>query len=305
VSGSDNRVAVDRRIALSLAGGLAAFAFAPILVRFAQPVNPFTLAAWRTSLAALLILPFWIRHRRNVRRQTVYEKGDRLLTALAGVSLGIHFTFWIASLKYTSVASASVLVTMHPVLLIVLESLLFRVRFSWMSRVGVVLAVGGSVLLVLMDHGGSGTYPDPLLGDLLAFTAAIVFTIYLLIGRRLRPHRDWIDYVGPVYTWAAIACLVMVLLSGARPGIHFRVVSVGFGLALGPQVIGHGAINYAVRYISPTLLSTLILAEPLLATGLAYVFFHEQPSPGALVVMTLIIGGIALTWFRKAEPVAV
>ena len=67
-------------------------------------------------------------------------------------------------------------------------------------------------------------------------------------------------------------------------------------MALGPQIMGHGSLNYAIKYISPTLLSTLILIEPLLASILALVIFKEWPESSSLVAMAIIIIGVSLTW---------
>ncbi len=78
-------------------------------------------------------------------------------------------------------------------------------------------------------------------------------------------------------------------------------VWVGAGLAFGPQVVGHGSMNYAVKYVSPTLLSTLILVEPLLASVLAFFMFAELPPVASIVAMLIILVGVGLSWRRKAS----
>ncbi|PWN08031.1 EamA/RhaT family transporter [Rhodohalobacter mucosus] len=275
------------------------FGFAPILVRFSLETDPIALAALRTGFAVLMLFPFWFAKRASM--EELKQSGvSQWLLAGAGVSLGAHFSFWIGSLHYTSVASASVLVTMHPVMLIVAESLIFKKKFRLPVWVGVFLAFSGSVLLGLADDSQMEQFPQALLGNGMAITAAIVFVCYFLLGRKIRQHTEWIDYVFFVYLYATITCAVLSIVSTAGvPKITLTAVWVGIALAAGPTILGHGAMNYAVKYISPTLLSTLVLSEAVVAAGAAYLIFSEVPSILSIGAMVVVVLGVALTWTRR------
>jgi drug/metabolite transporter (DMT)-like permease len=283
----------------ALAAGLVAFGFAPILVRFAADTSPITLVTYRTVFAALFLLPYWWTNRSRAQRKI--DRSEHLQIAFAGVCLGLHFTFWLSSLYYTSVASASVLVTVHPIIVILIERLLFKRDFAATTWVGVGLAFGGSVLLGITDSQIEQSFANPLLGNMLAFTAAAIFVIYLFLGQKIRQKRAWIDYVFPVYSYAAGTCLLLALFFGEDLfSVSSTAIWVGIGLALGPQILGHGSMNYAVKFISPTLLSTLILVEPLLASVLAFFIFTELSPLLSMVAMAFILLGIGLTWKRKS-----
>lgn len=287
------------KIIIVLIFGLLAFGFAPILVRLAPGVSPVTLAAYRTFFAAVLLIPFWFIHTKKEHSEEPYTRKQKLLGALAGIFLGFHFILWISSLKYTSVASASVLVTIHPIILIVVESTLFNRKFRRVTWIGVFLAFAGSGLLGIADEEVKNVYPHPLLGNLLAVGAAVIFAIYLLIGQNLRRQSTWIDYVFRVYSFAALCCIAVVSLSGVGFSITTIGVLAALGLAIGPQILGHGSLNYAVKYVSPTLLSTLILAEPVLAIFFAYLIFSEIPTLFSFAAMGIIMIGILMTWRAK------
>lgn len=282
-----------------LIAGMLTFGFAPILVRFATDVEPITLAALRTVFAALFLVPFWIKKRSSYK--TLREDGAKpLLMLAAGICLGLHFTLWIGSLHYTSVASASVLVTIHPVMLIVVESLIYKKKFRPLVWIGVFIAFFGSVLLGFADDTHAGQFPQALLGNALAFSAAVIFVIYFLIGRKIRQHTEWIDYVFNVYLYAAIICVVLALIwSGGFPTISGMAVIVGIALAIGPTIIGHGSMNYAVKYVTPTLLSTLILSEAVFAAIAAYFIFSETPSKLSIIAMVIIMTGVGISWTRR------
>ncbi len=234
------------RVLVALAAGLIAFGFAPILVRLAPDTSPLVLVVYRTVSAALVLLPVWLWTRSNEQRSG--KTHERLWIILSGICLGLHFTFWISSLYYTSVASASVLVTIHPIIMISVERLWYKRSFAKTTWIGVIMAFGGSVMLGITDSQIEQPFADPLFGNFLAFMAALVFVVYLLIGQKVRQKRAWIDYVFPVYFYTAVTCVIIALSFGKNLlDITTSGVWVGVGLALGPQIIGHGSMNFAVK----------------------------------------------------------
>lgn len=287
------------KVTLLLIAGLLTFGFAPILVRYATDVEPLTLAALRTFFAILFLVPFWIAKKSSY--QKIKTDGARpILLIAAGICLGLHFTLWIGSLHYTSVASASVLVTIHPVMLIVAESILFKKRFKALVWIGVCIAFSGSVLLGISDNTYAGQFPNALFGNTLAFMAAVIFVIYFLIGRSIRQNTEWIDYVFNVYLYAAITCIILTLIwVGGVPYISLSAIWIGIALAIGPTIMGHGAMNYAVKYVTPTLLSTLILTEAVIAAIAAYFIFSEVPSNFSIIAMLIIMTGVTISWSRR------
>lgn len=296
-----NQKSSNIRLIVSVTAGMLAFGFAPILVRLAPGVSPITLAAYRTVFAVLLLIPYWLYHQRKSGKKT---KGrltgkEQWLILLAGASLGLHFTLWIASLNYTTVASASVLVTMHPILLIIAESILMNRNFHKLTWAGVFIAFGGSAILGLADKFTGSSFPHPLFGDGLAVAAAFMFVIYFLLGRKLRQNAEWIDYVFRVYGYAALTCILFVLVTGSSTIPDRAGILVALGMAIGPQIIGHGSLNYGVKYISPTFLSTLVLIEPLLSTLLAWFFFKEIPPVLSFVGIGVTMAGIVMAWSKR------
>ncbi len=283
------------RLVLLLTAGLATFAFAPILVRFAGDTHPVALATIRTVSAALILFPFWLRGRKTGLVEK-WDRKDNWYAIAAGSFLALHFIFWFASLAYTSVASASVLVTIHPVILIVVESFNKTGRFSAATWLGVLTAFSGSVLLGVMDTDPATTYSNPVLGNIFAVLAAVLFVFYLLLSRRLRAKGGWLDFIFRVYAGTAIMCLLVFLVMGVSLKVTLIAWICGIALAIGPQILGHGSINYSVKYVAPTLLSTLILAEPVFAIILAAFLFEEIPSLPESVSMIVIMAGVGLAW---------
>lgn len=288
----------------ALAIGLSAFSFSPILVRYATDYSGILLATIRTVFAAILLIPFYVKSRKNDTRTHSEFTKDHTWVIVAGVSLGLHFIAWTSSVYYTSVSSASVLVCIHPILVIIAERTLMKVSFRPIVWAGVIISFIGTLLLGYFDLSGESSFPQAGLGNTLAILAAAIFALYFLIGRKLRQKRTWIDYVFPVYGYAAITCVIFLLIKeGVPTQIDSKLILIGVALAIGPQILGHGSLNYAVKYVSATLLSTLILAEPILASILAFFLLQEFPLPSSILAMFIILVGVALTWKRRKRVI--
>jgi drug/metabolite transporter (DMT)-like permease len=67
-----------------------------------------------------------------------------------------------------------------------------------------------------------------------------------------------------------------------------------FALAIIPQIIGHSAFNWALKYLSAAYVSIALLGEPVGTVILALFFLRETPTIMELVGGVLILIGIFL-----------
>lgn len=275
-------------IILILLLGITAIATASIFVKLA--VAPaLIIAAYRMALASLVILPY-VSYK-QVWRQ--WEGKEIPWLTLSGVLLAFHFAFWIASLKYTSVASSVVLVTTHPLFVGLGSWLFLKEPLPWNLILGIILSVTGSGLI---GFGDIMTSREALFGDGLALLGAMVASGYLLVGRKMRKCQELIAYIFPVYSSAALI-LIGLAMAFQKPFFGYTPSTYLFFLllALIPQLIGHTAFNWALKYLSASKVSVAILGEPIGSTLLAYFILHEGLSFWKISGGLTILAGIWLS----------
>ncbi|NLF00115.1 MAG: DMT family transporter [Anaerolineales bacterium] len=279
------------------AGGLALGVFtassAAILIRLAQQGLPsLAVAAWRLTLAAAALAPLVLLTRRAELRQL--SRRDWISLTFSGVLLAVHFGAWISSLAYTSVAASAVLVATSPIFVAIGSHVILRERLSGAMALGLVIAIVGASVIGLADIGQSHG-ANRLLGNLLAVAGAITVAGYLLIGRRLRARLSLLAYVFPVYSIAA-AALMLALLFTPLPRVPDRPITWLWLvlMALGPQIVGHSALNWALRYLSAPIVAVATLAEPIFSTLLAWWVLFEPPSLAVALGGGLTLIGIGL-----------
>jgi drug/metabolite transporter (DMT)-like permease len=285
--------------ALVLFGGVLLVASAAIMIRHAQRLgvpSP-AIAAGRLGLSALILLPIaFVRARPELRR---LRRRDVRLGICSGIFLALHFSAWIKSLEYTSVASSSALVATNPLWIALAALLLFRQRPSALTWLGVLITIGGSVLIAISDSDGAGG-SHALLGDGLALLGALAGSGYFLVGAALQRKLSTLAYIWLVYSSAAIILILVALGTGAwrfgqaGPGYPLAAYLLLLGLALGPQLLGHTAFNWSLRHLSATFVAIATLGEPIGAALLALILFRQTFQPIQLVGFVVLLTGIAV-----------
>ena len=270
---------------------------AAIMIRVAQAegVNSISIAAWRLTIAAAILSPLaWAKASTEI---AALRKPEWLLGIAAGLFLALHFAAWISSLGYTSVASSVALVSTNPIWIAMVSSLFFREKLGGWLVFGIAAAIAGSVLIFLSDAnlvvgvGGS----NPLLGNLLAVVGSLTVCGYLLIGRRLRKTMSLLPYIWLVYSSAAIALMIAAIAAGATlTGFSITAWVCLVALALGPQLLGHSAFNWALKHVSATFIALVILGEPIGSALLAWLIFGERFAPLQLAGFSMLLAGIYL-----------
>jgi len=280
---------------LILGTGVVVVSFAAILIRFAhaEGASSLTIAAVRLGLAAALLAPFaWLRHGREILR---LGKREFALCVLSGAFLALHFWTWITSLEYTSIASSTALVTTNPLWVGLASALLLRERPRAAALTGIALTIAGSFLIFAADAGPAdgGSGKAPLLGNSLALIGALSASGYLLVGRALRAKISLIAYVWLAYAIAAVLLIGGLIASGTSiAGLPAPAWGFMALLAIGPQLIGHTAFNWALRRLTATFVALSILGEPIGSALLAILLFGETFSALQLGGFVLLLGGI-------------
>jgi len=296
-------------LALSLIG----ISFAAPLIRYSA-APALVIAAWRLGFSLLIIAPL-LSLRGEWRAFADVQRRDLLLTLTGGLLLAAHFWSWNASLRFTTVAASVSLVSLQPVIIAWVSARWLGESASRLQWVGISIAVLGAIVVGSADVPGGVTGmwtaitgrtdadvdsfdgSRALFGDVLALVGAVTGACYYLIGRRVRRHVSLWPYVGLVYGAAFVGCVVLSLMTSAslwpQPP---RELAIFAGLAMGPMLLGHTGMNWALAHLPAYVVNLTTLGEPVGATLLAAVLpgIAEVPGPATLVGGALILGGVLL-----------
>ncbi len=273
--------------------GVLGVSVSSLLVRAASAPSLVT-ATYRLGWTVLLLLPMvLLRFRAELRR---VRGRDLLLCGLSGVLLALHFATWFESLKWTSIASSTVLVSTEVIFTALGFALFLKGRIPRLGMAAIALSFAGSAALALADGGGRGA----LYGDLLALAAAVFVSLYTLIGRVQRDHLSTTVYTFLTYSTCLLTLLVLDWATLTPVvGYGWKEVLIGLGLAVACTLLGHSLFSYSLKYLSPSYVSAAKLCEPIFASLLGIPLFGEIPGGVQVFGSVLVLAGVLL--YTRAE----
>lgn len=220
--------------------------------------------------------------------------------------LAVHFWSWNSSLLYTSIAASVILVNLQPAIVAVLSSMWLRETPTRRQWIGIAIAMVGAAGVAFAsdaDVGNRGALP--LLGNALALVGAITAALYYLSGRRLRAKLDLLPYVTLVYGACLLSLVAIALMIDApllpQPPREWAIFA---GLALGPMLLGHTGMNWALGHLPAYVVNITVLGEPVGAILLGALLPGIEEVPGALVLFAgaVVIAGILMALPRREVP---
>jgi drug/metabolite transporter (DMT)-like permease len=263
--------------------GIVAISFSAIFIKWsAAPAS--IQGMYRLLFTSLLMLPFARPYSGAV---VALRKKDWLMLVLSGAMLALHFLLWMGSLKYTSVASSTMIMALEPVFIMLGVYVLYKEKTAMSAILGLSIAIGG---VVFIGWGDIGISADNLKGDLLSVGGTVAVAVHMLIGQKLVVRMPSYLYSLIVFISAAGVFAIYNLFMGIS---FFNYPANEWGifilLAVVPTVFGHILFNWLLQYVSATTVSMNILGEPVGASILAFLLLGEQLTAlqwaGGLLVM--------------------
>jgi drug/metabolite transporter (DMT)-like permease len=282
---------------LVLALAILGISFAGPLVKLSA-ADPLAIAVWRLGFSLVIVAGFLVaggewRQWRNLSVR------DTALAVLAGVALAFHFWAWNASVHMTTIAASVVLVNLQPAVVLVISAIFLRESPTARQLTGIAIALIGALIIAIPDFARTRESTDlAALGNVLAASAAVTAAIYYSIGRRLRGSYGVWAYVGLAYSMCFVTLLLLALFSRAplwpQPP---RELWIFVALAIGPMLLGHTGMNWALKYLPAYVVTVVILAEPVGATILGIVLpgIHQIPPLITIIGGVVILCGVLIT----------
>jgi drug/metabolite transporter (DMT)-like permease len=275
-------------IIIPLIIGVIALSFSSIFIKWSTAPASIQ-GMYRLLFTVLLMIPFGIRRISEFRRILIK---NRLLLGLSGFFLALHFLLWMGSLKYTTVASSTIILALEPVFIWCGAYFLFKERISAFARLGMMIAIVGAGFIGWGDISVSSTN---LFGDVLSFVGTLAVAVHMLLGQKLLSQVSPYVYNLSVFSSAVVVFALYNLFNEVSfTNYADQEWGIFLLLAIVPTIFGHMLFNWLLQYISATTVSMSILGEPVGASILAFLLLHEKMSVMQISGGLLAIAGMVL-----------
>ncbi|GFZ87637.1 multidrug transporter [Paenibacillus marchantiophytorum] len=268
--------------------GIVAISFSAIFVRWSEAPAA-VIAMYRLLMTNVLMLPFLWNYRVEIAK---VRWRDWLKTAISGIALGLHFLFWMDSLRFTTVASSTAILTLEPIFVLLGAFLLYGQRTSRHALIAMCVAIVGAVCIGWGDFQFSGI---ALKGDMLSLIGTLAVALHMLLGKSIREHMSAFVYSFFVFLFAGLVLAVTNVYSGVSFTDYApKEWGIFLLLAIVPTVFGHYVFNWLLKYMKASSVSMTVLGEPLGASILAYFILGETITTVQLLAGCLLLVGVGM-----------
>ena len=267
--------------------GLIAISTSPVIAKMLPLVPATVIAFWRMAIASALLWVYSVFF-----SYKSVKSNNSILVYLAGASLAMHFIFWFGALKLTSIANTTVLGIVAPAFTLLIEKLVYGKKINAFSSIALIIVFIGCVIVQGSDLG---SFSGEGLGNIMAIVSAVFLGIVFLIGSKARQEIGVLTYTKNLFSVSALVLLSCTLLLN-NPIFNYSINNYFWLCMLGvvPTLIGHTIFSYSIKYVSPTIITSIPLGEPIIASILAFVLFKEGVSSFVFMGGLIIAVGLIL-----------
>lgn len=231
---------------------------------------------------------------------------DLALMAVCGLfGVAGNQLMFFYGLNLTSPINAAIIMTSNPILVLIMSALIIKERITPTKIIGIFLGLAGAVGLILHGHHLSIT-KDTALGDLFIFLNASSYAIYLVLVKplmqRYKPTTviKWVFLFGFIivipFGYQDFAAIEWQNFSPAIWGAFLFVV-------LGTTFLAYLFNIYGLKNLSPTVVSTYIYAQPMIATLIALLMKQDQLDWIKISAALAIFAAVYLVSIRKPKRI--
>jgi DME family drug/metabolite transporter len=260
-------------------------------------LGPLDIAWHRMAIGAVALLAgHLVTRRRRPAVAAPLARGTAVRLLLIGAGLAAYQLAYFAAVATAGVSIATlVALGLAPLLIAVGAALLGHGRPDLATRVALVVALTGLVLLVGIS-AGADTGTTVVRGALMAVGSALGYAVVTLAGTGV-PAGVPVTLAG--FVGGAVLLTPVALIVGLRFTGEPVALAVLLYLGLVPSALAYTMFFTGLRSVPGAVASIVTLLEPLTATALATAFLGERLAPGALAGGLLVLAAVAGLYLRR------
>lgn len=256
-------------------------------------VQPFAFVIMRVGGALVL---FWIVGTLFIREK-VDKKDFPRFALLAVCGVACNQLLFLKGLSITTPINASIIMISNPIVVLIIASVVLKERISLNKIAGIVFGISGALLMLTFNKNFSfGS--DTIAGDMMILINSISWACYVVLVKPLMMKYNTITIVKWVFLFGFFYVLPFgfsefkqVDWLNMPAGIWYDVIFVVVGTTFFAYILN----TYALRALSPSVVSIYIYLQPFLATLFAVYYYHNDTLDARkILAAVLIILGVFL-----------
>lgn len=219
-----------------------------------------------------------------------------------GLALGGDIALFFSAIKLTSIVNATIIGSMQPIVVGVIAAKFFGEQIRARDALWSLVALAGTLIVVLSASGDSTT---DVRGDLLALAAMLSWSAYFIASKNSKRNMTSTEFTAGTAIWTALICAPLGFAFGQdMTWPTWESWGILVAMAIGSGLVGHALMNWSLVRIPLWIGSTFTLLIPVFSALLAWVFLDEAISVVQGLAMGLVIASLAVVVRGQSRPSA-
>lgn len=241
--------------------------------------DPITVLFLRFAIAAIFMVTVM------ALKGIAFPRGRTLISLTVMGALGyVGFSLaFFTALTMAPAGQVAILLYLYPAFVTILASIFLKKPITMLKFLALSMTLGGTILIIGLDGGNAHV-----LGVVLGITAAVLYSIYIVVGSKVILNAGAFPASTVVIISAGVIFSGVVGIKGAEfPGTLTGWVSV-LGIALVSTALAIVTFFAGLKKIDPANASMISTLEPVVTIALAVVVLGEA------MTMPKILGGMMI-----------
>lgn len=256
-------------------------------------VSPLCLTWLRWTFGAAVLLTM-ARH--HLKRDWPVLRQHLLYIVLMGASgFAIFNAFLYSALVHTTAINATIVQAGMPMIIFLLNFLIYRTTVRWFQIIGYSITLGGVLVAASQGQLTLLLGLDINRGDLIMLMAVLIYATYS-VGVRSKPELHWLSFLTALFVVAAIISIPLVAYEATTTAFIWPASTTGIAVvlytAIFPSIIGQALFIRAIELIGGNAAGLFINLVPIFGAILAVLLLGEKFHPFHAIALMLVLGGI-------------
>ncbi len=298
---------MNNKRALALLAAFAASAIYGInhtLAKGVMPtyIEPFGFILLRVTGAAVL---FWIISLFFPKEKIATSDWPRIL-GCAFFGMVINMLFFFKGLSLSTPINSSVIITLSPVMVLILASILIKERITLLKTLGIIIGMAGAIVLVLFSSEESINAPNVPVGNMLFIVNAFSYGLYLILVKPLTKKYSSITLMKWLFFIAIFINLPVTI--GEFTAVEWTELPFDAIWKMAYVVVGTTFTTYllniyALKQLSAATISAFIYLQPLIAIAFAIAVGADKLTLVKAIAAILVFAGVYMVSIKKNNKV--
>lgn len=254
-------------------------------------ITPFGFIIFRIFFGGLF---FWTIAIGNKEKIDWKRDGSRII-ACASFGVAINQLCFFKGISMTSAINGSIIMTLTPVFVFILSSVLLNESITKGRVTGLILSMAGALLIVVQPSTdlSAGDWR----GDVFILINALSYATYLVLVKPLMAKYKPITITQWIFVFGFLIALPFGGWEAARTDFSIFTAEAwlsGLYVIVGVTIIAYFVNIWAMKKVNPSVVGIYIYVQPLFASFIAIFIFGESLLISHIVAAALIFAGIYL-----------